>query len=253
MIEVIIVLAAIGAAAYLLWPLFAGRSGRGRVLLLFPAFLTAFWCRPAAAGPGDPSIGLLLIAVDARRDHLLISEALRIANAGPPRRFDLTVMLPPDAAYLTVQRGLTVPEPVPGGFRDRVALQRGLTEIVYSYALPTGTEQTIVRAFPLAVRRMEVVVRGRGVTLSAPRGRELEALMVGGERLPRWQAPPLAAGQAFAFTLRGLPTSRPWVPAAAAAGFAALLAGGLVISALARAVAPPQTKVEESTPVRRNS
>ena len=236
MTETIIALAAVAAAAYLLRPLFRGRR---RGVLLVPLFLAATALPPAAVEGSAASIGLLLIAVDVQRDHLRVSEAMRLVNAVPPRELDLTITLPPGAVYLTSHRGLHRPVAVPGGFRDRLTLGRGVSEVIYSYALPAGRQQTITRTFPLRVERMEIVVRGRGVGLTASRGQAVEALDVGGDRLPRWEVRGLHAGESLTFIMRGLPVSRPWFPLAAAGIFAVVLAGGLTAAAGARPAASP--------------
>lgn len=233
MTEAVIVLAAVAAAAYLLRPLFRGRDRR--LLLLAPLLLGAYFGPAAEAAGTDPSIGLLLIAVDAQRDHLRVSEAMRVVNSGPARELELTITLPPGATYLTFHRGLRRPAAVPGGFRDRLVLGRGVSEVIYSYALPAGREQAVTRAFPLRVERMEVVARGPDLRLTASRGQMVDALIVGGEQLPRWEARGLGAGEPFTFAVRGVPVSRPWLPAAAAGLFALLLAGGLLAAAMARA------------------
>jgi len=232
--EAIIILAAAAAAAYLLRPLFAGR---GRRLLLIAPLLLAASAAPARAegGGADASIGLLLIAVDAQRDHLRVSEAMRLVNPGPRRVLDLTITLPPGATFLTIHRGLHQPAALPDGFRERVVLPRGISEVVFSYALPAGRVRAVTRAYPLSVQRLEIVARGRGVGLIASRGEMADALTVGGERLPRWEIRGLRAGEPFTFTMRGLPVSLPWLPPAAAGIFAALLAGGLGAAARTRA------------------
>jgi len=161
---------------------------------------------------------------------------MRLVNPGPRRVLDLAITLPPGAMYLTIHRGLQQPAAVPGGFRERVELPRGISEVVFSYALPAGRERAVTRVYPLRVERLEIVARGRGVGLDASRGQMAGELTVGGERLPRWEIRGLSAGQPFMFTVRGLPVSRPWLPPAAAGIFAALLAGGLGAAARARAV-----------------
>ena len=235
MTEAIILLAAVAAAAYLLRPLF--RGGGPRMLFLVPLLLAAYAMPAAEAAGTEASIGLLLIAVDAQRDHLRVSEAMRLVNPGPARELDLTITLPPGAVYLTFHRGLRAPLAVPDGFRDRLTLGRGVREVIYSYALPAGREQALTRAFPLRVERMEIVARGRGVRLTASHGEMLEALLVGGERMPRWEVRGLSAGESVTVMVRGLPVSRPWLPAAAAGIFAVLLAGGLTAAAMAPAPA----------------
>lgn len=197
-------------------------------LTILPATATA----APAVFPDEVSVGLLLIAVEVRRDHLRISEALRISNAGPPARFDLRVPLPEGAEYLSLHRGLDEAVRTPDGFTVRLRVERGLTEIAYSYALATTTRTSFARAYPLPVRRMEIVARGggrSGIRLLATRGRLLPPLAVAGEQLPRWEVPPLPAGAAVTVTLDGLPSSRPWLPAAGALGLAAVLAARLIL------------------------
>lgn len=187
----------------------------------------------AAASPGEVSVGLLLVAVEARRDHVRISEALRISNAGPPVPLDLRVALPGGAQYLTLHRGLDEAVRTPEGFTVRLHLERGLTEIAYSYALATTTRTSFARAYPLPVRRMEIVARGSpggaGLRLLATRGQAGPPLLVAGERLLRWEVPALPAGAAVTVTLDGLPVSRLWLPAAGASALAAVLAAGLIL------------------------
>jgi hypothetical protein len=249
MIEALILLAGLGGAAYLLAPL-TRRPGRGgRLLLLLVAGVLGF-TGPTDAAQGEPSIGLLLIAVDAQRDHLRISEALRLVNPGPPRVVELRVTLPAGAAYLTVHRGMDGLRPAADGFAGRVALARGAREVIYSYALPAGREARVVRSFMLPARRVEVVVRGGRTRLAASRGAALPPLDVGGARLPRWEAYDLAAGEPIEVRLSGLPVSRPWFPPTAAAVFSVLLAGGLAAGARRRDLRP-RGEVEESPPVRR--
>ncbi len=247
MIEVLIVLAAGVAAAYLLYPLIR-RRGR-RLLVLIVLLLGAQTGAKAAGIP--PSVGLLLIAVDAQRDYLRIAEALRIVNDGPPREMDLLFPLPAGAVYLTVHRGVRTPAVEAGGFRARLTIPRGVSEIAYSYALSAGSTRLLERTFPLRVQRLEMIARGRGVMLAASRGEAVEPLQVGAESLSRWEVRGLAAGEPIAFSLDGLPTSRRWFPPAAAGAFAAVLLGGLAAAAKARPPAAAE-KVEESPPVRRN-
>jgi hypothetical protein len=237
MSEAIIAIAVVAAAVYLLRPLFRTRGGWRFLLVVLLAALPA---GPVRAQTGEPeaSIGLLLIAVDVQRDHLRISEALRVVNTSSHPEVDLVITLPPGAAYPTYHRGLRAPVTIPGGFRDRLPPARGVQEVIYSYALPAGRAETIARTFPLRVRRLEIVVRGRGVELGASRGRALEALIVGRDSLPRWEIRDVAAGDAIAFTLRGLPASRPWLPAAGAGSFAVLLAAGLVAAVRDRSRPP---------------
>ncbi len=94
-------------------------------------------------------------------------------------------------------------------------------------SVAAGRALALVRTFPLRVERMEIVVRGRGVGLEASRGRAVEALTLGNERLPRWEIRGVGPRQAVTVLLRGLPVSRPWFPLGAAALFAAALASGL--------------------------
>ena len=246
MIEVVIVLVAGAAAAYLLSPLIR-RRGR-RVLGLIVLVLGAQTVANAAAG--EPSVGLLLIAVDAQRDHLRISEALRIVNDGPPREMELLFPLPAGAVYLTVHRGVRTFALDAGGFRAQVRIPRGVGELAYSYALPAGSSRMLERTFPLRVQRLEMVARGRGVMLAASRGGAVAPLRVGGESLPRWEVRAIAAGEPVAFSLRGLPVSRRWFAGSAAGVFAVVLLGGLAAALKARPPAAAE-KVEESTPVRR--
>jgi hypothetical protein len=250
-IEALIVISAIGAAAYLLAPLRGGPRRGGRLLLLLmPALLGVAHPRAASALEEAPSIGLLLIAVDAQRDHLRISEALRLVNPGAPRGLDLTLTLPPGALYLTVHRGMDGVRRQPGGFSGRIALGRGAHEVIYSYALPAGREQRLSRSFPLRARRVEIVVRGPRVRVAASRGAALPPIELGGASLPRWEARDIGPGEALEVELGGLPVSRPWFPRAVAAAFAVLLAGGLGAGARGR-VSPVRREVEESPPVRR--
>lgn len=247
MIDALIVLAAGAAAAYLLYPL-TRRRGR-RLLVLIVLLLSAQTAAKAAVT--QPSVGLLLIAVDAQRDYLRISEALRMVNGGPPREMDLLFPLPAGAVYLTAHRGVRTPALEAGGFRARLTIPRGVSEIAYSYALPAASTRMLERTFPLPVQRLEMIVRGRGVMLAASRGGAVEPLQVGGESLSRWEVRAVAAGEPIAFSLRGLPISRRWFPPAAAGALAAVLLGGLAAAAKARPPADAE-KVEESPPVRRN-
>lgn len=181
---------------------------------------------PAAAPPAPVSVGLLLVAVEVRRDHLWISEALRISNAGPPVTADLRFALPPQAQYPAVHRGLDAAVRTPDGFAATLRLGRGLTEIAYSYALASTSRTAISRTFPLPVRRMEIVVRppsGRTIRLTANRGQSVPPLQVAGEGLPRWAVRSLPAGAAVTIALVGLPVSRPWLPASGALALAGVL------------------------------
>ncbi len=212
-IAVVIVL----AAAYLLRPLMSAVV----LVLMFAHAATA------ASAPPRISIGLLLVAVDAQRDHLRVSEALRLSNPGPAAVLDLAVALPAGSQYVTFHRGLVRPVESPTGFRDRLMAPHGLLEIAYSYALPAEARTQVGRAFPLPVQRMEIVVRGGGVRLWADHGQALPPLTVGGETLPRWDAGRLRAEETITFVLDHLPVSRPWLPPAAAGALAAVLATGL--------------------------
>lgn len=189
----------------------------------------------APAPERDVSIGLLLIAVDAQRDHLRISEALRISNPGRETRVNLRITLPPASQYVTFHRGLVRPVETDDGFRDQVRLRPGLTEVAYSYALPSNRRATLIRAFPLPVRRMEIVARGRGLSLRAGRGQALAPLAVAGEHLPRWEVRTVRAGEGITIVLAGLPVSHPWLPYAAAA----VLAGVLVVALYIRLAGAP--------------
>lgn len=188
-----------------------------------------------AAPRTDVVIGLLLIAVDAQRDHLRISEALRISNPGGETVVDLRITLPPASQYVTFHRGLVRPSETDDGFRDRIRLRPGLTEVAYSYALPSNRRATFIRSFPLPVRRMEIVARGRGISLRAGRGQPLAPLAVAGEHLPRWEVRTVRAGEGVTVVLAGLPVSRPWLPYAAAA----VLAGALAVSLCIRLTRAP--------------
>ena len=191
---------------------------------------------PSAAVPRetDPSIGLLLLAIEARRDHLRVSEALRLSNPGAPRDLELTVGLPEAAAYLTFHRGVVDAVRTAEGFTTRLRLPGGLSEIVYSYAVPSGTSATLVRSFLLRVQRLEVVVRGRGAGLRVDRGRAAEPLVIGGETLSRWDVSALAARVPVTIVLDHLPASRPWIPLAGAGGLAVVLGSGLTARLLRR-------------------
>jgi hypothetical protein len=246
-IEAVIILAAGIAAAYLMYPLI--RRG-GRRLVVLAALLVAAQ-GVAAAAEGSPSIGLLLIAVDVQRDYLRVSEALRVVNGGPPRKLDLVVTLPAGAVYFTVHRGLWAPSLEESRFRGRLTIPRGISEFAYSYALPARSTEVLIRTFPLRVRRLEMVIRGRGAGLTASRGRTVEPLELGGEHLPRWEVRELDAGEPVRFFLTGLPVTRRWLPPAAAGAFALLLSGGFLAALKIRAPAEGE-KVEESPPVRRN-
>jgi hypothetical protein len=227
---------------YLLYPLF--RPGARRLVVLAALLLAAQGNAAAAEDP--PSIGLLLIAVDVQRDHLRVSEAMRVANDGPLRAIDLTFTLPAGAVYVTEHRGLRVQAFEPGRFRARLTIPRGISEIAYSYALPSGSTQILARTFPLRVQRLEMVIRGRGVRLTASRGGAMAPLDIGGEHLPRWEVLGLRAGD---------PAGPARQPPVAAAGRSSGLRGGARGWTRRRddgAYSPVMGKVEESPPVRRN-
>jgi hypothetical protein len=189
------------------------------------ALLTAL---PAAAGTPSEEIGLLLIAIDAQRDHLRVSEALRLSNTAAARTVTLRLPLPEDAAYLTVHRGAARTVRTPAGFTADVRLPTGLSELAYSYALPAGRAAVISRSYPLRVRRLEIVARGGAVRLAADRGGPGQPVSVDGERLPRWEARDLPAFGAITIRLDGLPVSNPARPRWAAALLAAALGADLL-------------------------
>jgi len=218
-IEAVIVACVLAAAVYLLRPLLAG-------VIIVTVMLSA---PAAAAGPPQrrPSIGLLLIAVDAGVDHLRISEAWRVGNPGPPQEVVLRGVLPAGAAYLTFHRGVERFTRTEEGFSARVRLGTGLSEIAYSYALPAGASAVVARKFPLDVGRLEVVVRGGRARLRLDRGNAIDPIQLDGETLPRWGVRALPAQQTLTLFLDRLPASRPWLPRAAAAAFAAILSAGL--------------------------
>lgn len=225
MIAIIIIAAVVAAAVYLLRPLFVAAL----VILVIAAV-------PVAAAPpaADPSIGLLLVAIEARRDHLRVSEALRVSNPGAPRVLDLTIRLPEGAAYLTFHRGVDHPVRTADGFTAPLPVPGGLSEIAYSYAVPTGSTATLVRSFPLRVARLEIVVRGRGAELRVDRGAAVEPLAAGGETLSRWEVSALAARAPVTIILDHLPVSRPWRPVAGAGALALFLGSGLTVRIVRR-------------------
>jgi hypothetical protein len=179
--------------------------------------------------PGSLEIGLLLLAIDAQPDHLRISEGLRVSNPGPPVARDVHITLPPAAVYVTFHRGLPAARVTTSGFTDSVRFPTGVTEIAYSYALPAGRDVVLTRVFPFRAHRVEVVVRGAGVALAVRGGTALPLLQLGSERLVRWELRDVPAGSPVIMALRGLPVTRTWIPAAAAAGLAAVLAAGLAL------------------------
>ncbi|HEV8353418.1 MAG TPA: hypothetical protein VGR24_04390 [bacterium] len=189
---------------------------------------------PAAGSPagaaGSPEIGLLLLAIDVQRDHLRISEGMRISNPGPPVTREVRIALPPGAVYATFHRGLPSPREIAGGVVDSVRFQTGITEVAYSYALPAARELALTRVFPFRARRIEVVVRGPGVAVAVRGGRALPALRLGDQELRRWELRDVPAGSPVAVTLRGLPVARTWIPLAVAGALAAILAAGLILA-----------------------
>lgn len=187
----------------------------------------------AAAAPSPPAppgvdIGLLLLAVDAKRDHLRVSEALRLSNTGPARTLELRVPLPEGAAYLAVHRGIERWLRTAAGFTAVLRVPAGISEVAYSYALPSGRTAVMVRSFPLRVQRLEVVARGRGVGLELDRGGPVDAVLLGAEALPRWEVRALPAGEPVTILLDRLPVSHPWLPAAGASGLAVVLGTALI-------------------------
>lgn len=228
---VIIVAAVVLAAVYLLRPLFTAAA----VCVTLLAVLAGGGSVSAAPASAAPvSVGLLLVAVDARRDHVRVSEALRISNTGPVVSLELRFALPEDAQYATWHRGLDGAVRTADGFVVRLRLPTGLTEVAYSYALATTTRTSFARAYPLPVRRMEIVARrhqprGKMIRVLATRGQAVPPLVVAGEMLARWELRNLHPGDAVTVILDGLPVSLPWLPPAAAGGLAAALAAGLVL------------------------
>lgn len=185
---------------------------------------------PAAGLPGTLEIGLLLVAIDVRPDHLRISEGLRISNPGPPQTREIIVTLPRDATSVTFHRGLNSARGTPDGFSAPQRFPTGVTEIAYSYALAVGREAVLSRTFPLPARRVEIVIRGSGVQATVRDGVVVPPAEVGGERLQRWEVRDLPAAAPLVMSLRGLPTRRTWIPIAAAVGLAAVLSAGLLAS-----------------------
>ena len=180
--------------------------------------------------PGTLEIGLLLVAIDVRPDHLRISEGLRISNPGPPQTREIIVTLPRGATYVTFHRGLNSARGTPDGFVAPQRFPTGVTEIAYSYALAVGRETVLSRTFPLPARRVEIVVRGSGVQATVRDGVVVPPAEVGGERLQRWEVRDLPAAAPLVMSLRGLPTRRTWIPIAAAVGLAAVLSAVLLAS-----------------------
>ncbi len=222
MIVAIMIVASLVAAAYLLRPL---------LLAILAILLVAVAGASAAPPPASQvSVGLLLLAIDARRDHLRISEALRISNTGLPKPLTLNVALPASAQYVTFHRGLRRPVETAEGFVDHPLIPTGITEVAYSYAIPSQRRTVVARSFPLRVQRLEIVVRGRGVRLLGMRGQALPPLDVGGESVARWEVTGVGADEPVILVLDDLPTSHPWRPVAASGALAAALCSGLLIT-----------------------
>lgn len=189
-----------------------------------------------SASSSQVTIGLLLLAIDVQRDHIRVSEALRISNAGPPIEADVVFALPPAAQYVTFHRGLVAPKETPAGIADRLRIPTGLTEVAYSYALPTGARAILSRTFPFPVQRLEIAMRGRG-RLAAMQGQALPPLSLGNQEVQLWEVRGLPPGERVTLVLDGLPVSRPWMPAAIALGLAVALAAGLA-AAIRRSPSP---------------
>jgi len=183
----------------------------------------------ATPPPGSLEIGLLLLAIDVQRDHVRVSEGMRVSNPGPPVTREVRVALPPGAVYATFHRGLRSPGEMAGGFADVVRFQTGITELAYSYALPAARELNLTRVFPFRARRIEVIVRGPGVALAVRGGTALPPLRLGDQELLRWELRDVPAGSPVTMMLRGLPVTRSWIPAAVAGALAAVLAAGLIL------------------------
>ncbi len=203
------------------------------MLRLFGALAVLCAATAGAAAVQSPSlqdrlqIGLLLIAIDPRPDHLRISEAMRVGNPGPPVTRDVHFALPPAAAYVTIHRGLRAPRDMPDGFAGTLVFRTGVTEIVYSYALPSSEAMVLSRMFPFRIQRLEVVVGVPGVRVDVQGGTPLPPLRLGDQLLARWEARDVAAGTPVVIALQALPVSRAWIPAATAAAVAVVLAAGL--------------------------
>ncbi len=117
-----------------------------------------------------------------------------------------------------------------GNYDPSPLIPTGITEVVYSYAVPAQRRTVLVRSFPLPVRRLEVVVRGRGIRLTGMRGQALAPLDIAGESVARWEVTDLPAAERVAFVLDGVPTSQPWRPAALAGALAVVLCAGLLMA-----------------------
>lgn len=193
-------------------------------VVLFLGSLTPVW-----AGPQPPiRIGLLLLAIDAGRDHVRISEAFRVTSPRDLTQLQTRIILPPQAQYVTIHRGFVSSAQTDDGFTGLIPLRGAITEVAYSYALPTGSSEVIARVFPFDVDRMEVVGRGRLFRIAVMRGRELSPVVVGSETLPRWEIRGVPAGQRVVIGLTGLPVTSRWWPSAAAAGLGGILVLGLL-------------------------
>lgn len=202
-------------------PLFGVTVAIWALLALAPATVQG------SAGSSQVTIGLLLLAIDVQRDHVRVSEALRISNAGPRVDAEIAFPLPPAAQYVTFHRGLVGPKETPTGFVDRLHLPPGVSEVAYSYALATGGRAVLNRAFPFPVQRLEIAMRGEG-SLVAMQGQPLPPLTIGDQKVQRWEVHGLPAGKRVTLVLDGLPISRPWMPAAVTLGLAVALAAGLI-------------------------
>jgi hypothetical protein len=193
-------------------------------IMLILGALTPVWAGPQPL----VRISLLLLAIDAGRDHVRISEAFRVTSTRDLTQVRTRIILPPQAQYVTVHRGFVSSTQTGDGFTGLIRLRGPITEVAYSYALPTGSREVIARVFPFDVDRMEVVGRGRHVRLAVMRGRELSPVVVGNETLPRWEIRGVPAGERVVIGLTGLPVTSRWWPSAAAAGLAGILMVGLL-------------------------
>lgn len=199
------------------------------VVILLSMVGTLCVVTPAWAGPhAGLRVGLLLIAIDAQPDHVRVSEALRVTNAGDPRRLSVEIALPSRAQYVTFHRGIAAPVQTQHGFAGTIQLGHGITEVAYSYAVPTGSRDAIVRVLPFDVDRLEVVGRGAQIRLVDPAARELTPVIVGGDVLPRWEVRGVRAGRPILVEMAGLPVTSRWWPIGAAGGLAVILALGLL-------------------------
>lgn len=197
------------------------------------AVIAALTASTSAAPQTDQvRISLLLLAIDVQRDHVGISEALRISNPGPAVLRDVQFILPPAAQYVTFHRGLVQPKETARGFSDRLVFRTGVTEVAYSYALPTGQRATIARSFPFRLERMEVVVRGRSAAFAMMQGQPLAPLVISGEQLQRWEVRNVPAGGRIVIALDNLPTTVTWIAPAVVLGLALVLGVGLAVAVL---------------------